>query len=58
MEWLVWLSVGWFLGSSAMWLYFHSQRLIRSRSEWYAVQKALGRPVPDNWQEDFPDTDL
>lgn len=32
------LAVGWFLGFGGAWLYFHYNKLIRSREEWYAAK--------------------
>lgn len=34
---LFWFLGGWFCGGGAMWLYFASMKLIRSREEWMAA---------------------
>lgn len=52
MEWIMLVTLGWSAGSLSMWLYFTTQGLIRTRSEWYRWRKAQGKRVPDDWQED------
>ena len=54
MDALVGLVIGWSLGGLTMWIWFVSAGLIRSRSEWYAIRKAQGKSVPDNWEDDEP----
>lgn len=39
-----WLAfcIGWVLGGGAMWTWFASQRLIRSREEWESARSKMG----------------
>jgi hypothetical protein len=46
-------SIGWFLGTCAMWAHFHFNHLIRSRSEWYRDRKTRGYDVPSDWESDY-----
>ena len=32
------LTIGWVLGFTGAWLYFHANKLIRNREEWYAAK--------------------
>ncbi len=49
---LFFAGLGWMIGTAAMWAWFHCNNLIRSRSEWYALRKAQGKKVPDDWEYD------
>jgi hypothetical protein len=49
---LLGLVVGWAAGFGGCWVYFLLNRLIRTRSEWYADRRQRGLSVPDDWEED------
>lgn len=42
MDWLMWLAIGWGLGSAVMWAHFYYSGLIRSKAEYHRA-KAEGR---------------
>lgn len=46
---LIIFAAGWASGSLAVWRYFKSAGLIRTRAEYYAARKARGLSVPVDW---------
>ena len=44
--------IGFCVGFAFAWGYIEFTGLKRSRSEWYAHRKAMGKKVPDNWEDD------
>jgi hypothetical protein len=46
------VALGWFLGSLAMWTYFHAVRLVRTKHEWYADRERRGAYVPPDWRDE------